>query len=81
MIMKEYKVFLMLTNFQSVNFGVNNGVCEAKSPMEAVKKQSPFPLVKVVKIRKEDTNKYRREAEIAKVVNDLGKESYYALYR
>ena len=79
--MKEYQVQLMLGAFKVVNFGETNGVVMSKSPMQAIKDASPFELEKIVKIDNADINKYRRAAEVARVMNDKGKEYYYAVYR
>ena len=79
--MKEYQVQLMLGAFKVVNFGETNGVVMSKSPMQAIKDVSPFELEKIVKIDKVDINKYRRVADVVRVMNDKGKEYYYAFYR
>lgn len=79
--MKEYQVQLMLGAFKVVNFGETNGVVMSKSPMQAVKDVSPFELEKIVKIDNADINKYRRVADVVRVMNDKGKEYYYAVYR
>lgn len=79
--MKEYQVQLMLGAFKVVNFGETNGVVMSKSPMQAIKDVSPFELEKIVKIDNVDINKYRRIADVVRVMNDKGKEYYYAVYR
>lgn len=79
--MKEYQVQLMLGAFKVVNFGETNGVVMSKSPMQAIKDVSPFELEKIVKIDNADINKYRRVADVVRVMNDKGKEYYYAVYR
>ena len=79
--MKEYQVQLMLGAFKVVNFGETNGVVMSKSPMQAIKDVSPFELEKIVKIDNVDINKYRRVAEVVRVMNDKGKEYFYAVYR
>ena len=79
--MKEYQVQLMLGAFKGVNFGETNGVVMSKSPMQAIKDASPFELEKIVKIDNADINKYRRVADVVRVMNDKGKEYYYAVYR
>lgn len=79
--MKEYQVQLMLGAFKVVNFGETNGVVMSKSPMQAIKDVSPFELEKIVKIDNVDINKYRRVADVVRVMNDKGKEYYYAVYR
>ena len=79
--MKEYQVQLMLGAFKVVNFGETNGVVMSKSPMQAIKDVSPFELEKIVKIDNADINKYRRVAEVVRVMNDKGKEYFYAVYR
>lgn len=79
--MKEYQVQLMLGAFKVVNFGETNGVVMSKSPMQAIKDASPFELEKIVKIDNADINKYRRVADVVRVMNDKGKEYYYAVYR
>lgn len=79
--MKEYQVQLMLGAFKTVNFGESNGVVMSKSPMQAIKDISPFELEKVVKIDKVEINKYRRLTDVVRVMNDKGKEYFYAVYR
>ena len=79
--MKEYQVQLMLGAFKVVNFGETNGVVMSKSPMQAIKDVSPFELEKIVKIDNVDINKYRRVADVVRVMNDKGKEYYYAVYK
>ena len=79
--MKEYQVQLMLGAFKVVNFGETNWVVMSKSPMQAIKDVSPFELEKIVKIDNVDINKYRRVADVVRVMNDKGKEYYYAVYR
>lgn len=79
--MKEYQVQIMLGAFKVVNFGETNGVVMSKSPMQAIKDASPFELEKIVKIDNADINKYRRVADVVRVMNDKGKEYYYAVYR
>ena len=79
--MKEYQVQLMLGAFKVVNFGETNGIVMSKSPMQAIKDVSPFELEKIVKIDNVDINKYRRVADVVRVMNDKGKEYYYAVYR
>ena len=79
--MKEYQVQLMLGAFKVINFGETNGVVMSKSPMQAIKDVSPFELEKIVKIDNVDINKYRRVADVVRVMNDKGKEYYYAVYR
>ena len=79
--MKEYQVQLMLGAFKVINFGETNGVVMSKSPMQAIKDVSPFELEKIVKIDNADINKYRRVADVVRVMNDKGKEYYYAVYR
>ena len=79
--MKEYQVQIMLGAFKVVNFGETNGVVMSKSPMQAIKDVSPFELEKIVKIDNADINKYRRVADVVRVMNDKGKEYYYAVYR
>ena len=79
--MKEYQVQLMLGAFKVVNFGETNGIVMSKSPMQAIKDVSPFELEKIVKIDNADINKYRRVADVVRVMNDKGKEYYYAVYR
>lgn len=79
--MKEYQVQLMLGAFKVVNFGETNGIVMSKSPMQAIKDASPFELEKIVKIDNADINKYRRVADVVRVMNDKGKEYYYAVYR
>lgn len=79
--MKEYQVQIMLGAFKAVNFGETNGVVMSKSPMQAIKDVSPFELEKIVKIDNADINKYRRVADVVRVMNDKGKEYYYAVYR
>ena len=79
--MKEYQVQIMLGAFKVVNFGETNGIVMSKSPMQAIKDVSPFELEKIVKIDNVDINKYRRVADVVRVMNDKGKEYYYAVYR
>ena len=79
--MKEHQVQLILGAFKTVNFGESNGVVMSKSPMQAIKDISPFELEKVVKIDKVEINKYRRLTDVVRVMNDKGKEYFYAVYR
>ena len=79
--MKEYQVQIMLGAFKAVNFGETNGVVMSKSPMQAIKDVSPFELEKIVKIDNVEVNKYRRLTDVIRVMNDKGKEYFYAVYR
>lgn len=76
---REYKVFIMQTFLKGFQFG--QGVVDAKSPTEAIKKLSPFPLKTIKHIKKNETTTYRAEYDILKVVNSKGTETYYAVQR